>query len=178
MRRRSERGAAIVEFVVIAPVLFGVIGLALFLAHIYEVQSDVQHTAERTAVYGASKCDPRGRYADPKSGTPWPWAAACRSGADHPSHDDMAAYASSRLGQKATFDVASDAAACKHANAPVMCVIYGPPLGEGVTAPVPNHRMRVRLLFTYDTPLAPFMRLIGLQDNLVEMDGRGEATVE
>ena len=162
--RRNDRGAAIVEFAIFAPLFFGILGLAMFLAHIYEVRSDLQRTAERTAIFGASQCDIRGAY---------PVGSACRAGAAHPSDADMRAYAAGQFSQTTTFKDPSGG--CSTANAPVMCVTYTPDPPAG---PVPNHRMRVHLFYKYDTPLAPFMRLLGLGDNLVEMEARGEATVE
>lgn len=163
---RNQRGAALVEFSIIAPVFFGILGLAMFMAHIYEVRSDLQRTAERTAIFGASQCDFRGSY---------PAGSGCATGATYPSEADMLAYAGKEFsgGGKVTF--ASAAGTCAHGATPVMCTTYDPSPPAG---PVPNHRMRVQLLYEYDTPLAPFMRLIGLDDNLVEMTGRGEATVE
>ena len=169
MRRRlitrSDRGAALVEFSIMAPVFFGILGLALFMAHIYEVRSDLQRSAERTAIFGASQCDFRGSY---------PAGSGCATGAARPSEADMRGYASQQFGQKVTF-AGPGGGGCVAGATPVMCVSYTPNPPAG---PVPNHRMRVQLLYQYDTPLAPFMKLIGLHDNLIEMDGRGEATVE
>ena len=167
MRRRlhNERGAAIVEFSILAPVFFGILGLAMYMAHIYEVRSDLQRSAQRTAIFGASMCDYRGSY---------PAGTGCGSGAAHPTEADMQLYASKEFGQKVSFGSPTPGT-CDHNSGPVMCVTYDPNPPAG---PVPNHRMRVRLMYRYDTPLAPFMKLIGLEDNLIYMDGRGEATVE
>ena len=163
--RRNERGAELVEFSIIAPVFFGILGVAMFMAHIYEVRSDLQRAAERTAIFGASQCDIRGAY---------PAGHACKTGAAHPNDADMRAYASSQFGQKATFGPPGPGG-CVQSGAPVACVTYTPDPPAG---PVPNHRMRVHLFYTYDTPLSGFMKALGLHDNLVEMEARGEATVE
>jgi hypothetical protein len=165
IRRHNQRGAALVEFSVVAPVFFGILGLAMYFAHIYEVRSDLQRAAERTAIFGAAQCDIRGAY---------PAGSACKTGAAHPSDDDMRAYLSNQFGQKATFG-APGGGGCTHTGAPVMCVTYSPNPPAG---PVPNHRMRVHAFYTYDTPFAPFLKLLGLHDNLVQMEARGEATVE
>lgn len=167
MRRfaRNERGANLVEFSILAPVFFGILGLALFLAHVYEVRSDLQRAAERTAIFGASQCDYRGAY---------PAGTGCGSGAAHPTEADMRIFANKEFGQNVTFNAPAPGT-CDHGAGPVLCVSYDPAPPAG---PVPNHRMRVRLMYEYDTPLAPFMRLIGLGNSLVRMDGRGEATVE
>ena len=45
------------------PVVVGVFGLGFFAAHVYEVRSDLQRTAQRTAEYAASRCDPLAVYA-------------------------------------------------------------------------------------------------------------------
>lgn len=161
--RRDQRGASAVEMALLAPVLFGCIGLALFAAHIYEVKSDLQRAAQRTARYSAVRCDYRGNY---------PAGSGCATG-DHPSAAEVVAYANSEF--DATF-VETTTDPCDLGGQPaVLCRTFDPGTPAG---PVPNQRVRVVLRYEHHTPLAPFLRAIGVGDALVELEGRGEATVE
>ena len=45
-RFRGTRGASVVEFALMVPVLMGAVAVALFAAHIYEVKSDLQRIAQ------------------------------------------------------------------------------------------------------------------------------------
>lgn len=158
LRRRDQRGASLVEFALVAPVFFGVLGLALFAAHIYEVQSDLQRAAQRTATHGSVKCDYRG--------------TVCPSG--YRSEAQLLAYAKEEFNQ--TEFVVGDPADCTLGDRQaVMCTSFDPNPPAGPRA---NQRMRVQLLYRYETPLAPFLRLIGAGNALVDLEGRGEATVE
>jgi hypothetical protein len=162
--RRNQRGSSIVEFGILAPVFFGVVGLAMFTAHIYEVRSDLERAAQRTAVYGAVRCDPRGSYGAGSGCVP--------SGNGHHNDSEMLTYA------KTQFDNGDfvDSSSCSLADGDaVYCRTYSPDPPSG---PVANQRVTVRLKYRYDTPAAPFLRLLGLGSTLVDLDGRGEATVE
>src|SRR5437870_3195699 len=62
-RTSASSGAALIELALVFPVVMGAIGLGFFAAHVYEVRSDLQRTAQRTAEYAASRCDPLASYA-------------------------------------------------------------------------------------------------------------------
>src|SRR5439155_21277750 len=51
------------------PVVVGVFGLGFFVAHVYEVRSDLQRTRQRTAEYAADRCDPLAAYGPASNGT-------------------------------------------------------------------------------------------------------------
>lgn len=163
--RRSESGASAVEMSLIAPVLIAAIGLGLFAAHIHEVKSDLQRAAQRTARYGAIRCDYRGNY-DATSG--------CTTG-DYRSMDELVAYANDNFGGDITFVDLSSGPCELGVEEAVLCRTFDPSTPSG---PVTNQRVRVTLKYRYETPLAPFLRVVGAADALVDLHGRGEATVE
>lgn len=163
--RRSESGASAVEMALIAPVLIAAIGLGLFAAHIHEVKSDLQRAAQRTARYGAIRCDYRGNYG-PTSG--------CTTG-DYRSMNELVAYANDNFGGDVSFVDLSSGTCELGAQEAVLCRTFDPSTPAG---PVTNQRVRVTLKYRYETPLAPFLRVVGAANALVDLHGRGEATVE
>ncbi len=162
---RGDRGASAVEMAVIAPVLFGCIGLGFFAAQIYEVKSDLQRTAQRTARYSAIRCDYRGNYAA---------GSGCATG-DYRSAAELVTFADDRFNHPGTFADISAGTCALGSNEAVLCRTFDPSSPAG---PASNQRVRVVLKYRHETPLAPFLRAINVDDALVDLEGRGEATVE
>lgn len=164
-RFTGERGASVVEMSLLAPILFGCIGLALFAAHIYEVKSDLQRAAQNAARYGAIRCDYRGNY---------PATSGCATG-DYRSTAELVAHAQDDFGHGTTLVDKSTGPCDLGSDEAVICRTFDPATPAG---PVSNQRVRVVLKYRYDSPLAPFLRAINVDDVLVDLEGRGEATVE
>lgn len=162
-RQRDEHGASAVELSLLAPVFFGCIGLGLFAAHVYEVKSDLQHAAQRTARFGAIRCDYRGDY---------PPGSGCETG-DHRSAAELIEYANQQF--DTTFVEVTSGPCELGSEEAVLCRTFDPSTPAG---PVANQRVRVVLRYRHETPLAPFLRAIQVDDVLVDLEGRGEATVE
>lgn len=158
-RARGERGAAVIEFALIVPVLFVAIGLAFFTAYVHEVRSDLQRVAQETATYAANQCDPIGRQ-----------ASGCKE-RDHPDVAAMTAYAKERFRD-------TDFAACDTASTERMCVTYrDTDTGDPVDPGVANAQVEVVLHYRENSPFAPFLKIAGF-DGLVDLRGRGEAVIE
>jgi Flp pilus assembly protein TadG len=147
------------------PVLMGAIGLAFFAAHIYEVKSDLQRIAQAAADYGAQRCDYRATHA----------AGSTCAATDHHGTAEMVTYANDHFGGN---DFSLDTGACQlgsATNAAVLCPTYNP---SPPASPTTNQRLRVRVRYRYDSALAPFLRLIHVDQFLGDLEGRGEASVE
>jgi hypothetical protein len=48
----------------------------------------------------------------------------------------------------------------------------------GAADPQANQRMRIVLLYKWDTPISPLLRAAGPASSIVNLEGHGEATVE
>jgi Flp pilus assembly protein TadG len=164
--RHRERGAAAVEFALVAPVFFAIMGIAFFSAHIYEVRSDIQRAAQKTADYGAVQCDYRGSYA----GT-----SGCATG-DHRNGNEMATYAGQRFGRNVDF---VQACPVTDGTTNQICVTSQDAAITGtVTAGTANSRLEVTLHYHFDSPFASLLKLVDLDHVLVDLTGHGEADVE
>jgi Flp pilus assembly protein TadG len=160
---RNERGSGAVEFAVIAPVLFGVIGMTLFSAHTYESRSEIQRAAERTALRAAVRCDPRGSYG----------AGSACGATEHFGVAELLAYASTQY-HGVIFTDGGVACDVSPATPAVVCLTYTPT----ASAPTANQRVRVRIRFRSQIPVAPFLRGLSITQSIFNLEGRGEATVE
>lgn len=165
-RFRNEHGGATVEFAILAPVFFAVVGLVLFSAYAYQMKSDLQRAASRVAAYGATKCDYKGSY---------PAGSGCANGGSYRTEAELVAYAKTQF-QNVTF-IADDANCTLGNRTAVLCRTVDDSV-PGASDPQPSQRMRVVLLYKWDTPIAGFLRAVGPTSSIVNLQGRGEATVE
>ena len=160
-RHRDERGAEVVEFALVIPLVVAVIGMALFTAYIYEVRSDLQRVAQSAAQYGANQCDPIGRQ--PVGG--------CADTNRHPSVAAMRDFA------QANFRGVDFSTNCTESD-PVMCVVYSDPFNNStMTTPTANGQVEVTLTYVEDTPFKPLFQLFNL-NGLYKLRGHGRATIE
>jgi hypothetical protein len=150
-----------IGFAIMLPVSLGALALALFAAHSYEVRSDLQRLAQQAALYGATRCDPRGVY-----------TSNCAT-SNYPSEADIAAYSAGKFrGQTFTADCSSAVSASKPA---LLCrtLTPSPPVG-----PVPNQRLTLTLQYHFESPMAALLRIIPIKNALVDLKATGTATVE
>jgi hypothetical protein len=165
-RAKGMRGGSTVEFAILAPALFAVVGLTMFSAYAYQVRSELQRAASRVADYGTTKCDYRGSY---------PAGSGCVNGGTHRSEAELVAFAKTQF-QNVDF-VADDANCTLGSRQAVLCrtVDAGVP---GAGDPQVNQRMRIVLLYKWDTPFSGFLRAVGPASSIVNLEAHGEATVE
>ena len=165
-RMRSESGGATVEFAILAPVFFAVVGLAMFSAYAYQVRSDLQRAASRVATYGSVKCDYRGTYSA---------GSGCLNGGSHRTEAELVAYAKTQF-QNVDF-IADDAHCTLGTRQAVLCRTVDGNV-PGASDPQANQRMRIVLLYKWDTPMSGLLRAVGPTSSIVNLEAHGEATVE
>ena len=167
MRRLSgERGGSMVEFAILAPVLFAVVGLTMFSAYAYQVRSELQRAASRVATYGTTKCDYRGSY---------PAGSGCANGGSYRNEAELVAYAKTQF---QNIDFVADDSNCTLGNRlAVLCRTVDANV-PGASDPQVNQRMRIVLLYKWDTPVSGLLRAVGPASSIVNLEAHGEATVE
>jgi len=207
-RTRASRGAALIELAFVMPVVVGVFGLGFFAAHVYEVRSDLQRTAQRTAEYAASRCDPLAAYSatsgcyvpapqsPPAQPQPPPQCGAITSNSPangcYRTDVELAQFATTtffhgtRTGCFALNDTITGAN-CNSGSgydATRSSACSGEPdklcksLAPNVPGPKPNQRISITLRYKLDTPFAGPISLLGFDQLAVHLRRHGEATVE
>lgn len=162
LRNRGERGAALVEFTLVAPLVIGALALAMFAAHSYSAKSALERAAQRATHYAAHQCDPRAF--DPSG-------SSCRSTGYH-DDAEIAAEAARRVGDVDATSLSCDApSTLGQLN---VCVIRTP-----TGSATPNQQVRVELRHRFRTPFRGLLNLLpGDQDPMFDLRGQGEAVVE
>jgi len=189
-----------VELALVMPVVVGVFGLGFFAAHVYEIRSDLQRTAQRTAAYAAERCDPLASYRPASDGSASGCAQPaqanlCGSTSNTPANGcyrtdrELADFASasffkgSRRGEFAIVTATVTATATAYdGSSPSVCSAHPDKLCKSLepkgTGPRPNQRVSITLRYRFDTPFATFMSALGFDKLAVSLMGHGEATVE
>ena len=194
-----------IELALVMPLVVGLFGLGFFAAHVYEVRSDLQRTAQRTAAYAADRCDPLASYHAASDGTASGCAlpaqpTLCGTTTNGPANGcyrtdrELADFATakfftgSRTGKFAivvtptTTGSVTPTATAYDGRTLSTCNADPDKLCKSfdpdVAGPRPNQRISITLRYRFNTPFATLMSALGFDSLAVNLVGHGEATVE